>query len=48
MVEDQGFEALGKTIVNYMDQVYPDKNKSFKVNARRARKNQRTRFIYCE
>lgn len=38
-VEDQGFEALGKTIVNYMDQVYPDKNKSFKVNARRARKN---------
>ena len=38
-VEDEGFEKLGKTIVEYMDNVYPDKNKSFKVNARRARKN---------
>ena len=38
-VEDEGFEKLGKTIVEYMDNVYPYKNKSFKVNARRARKN---------
>ena len=38
-VEDEGFESLGKTIVEYVDRVYPDKNKTFKVNARRARKN---------
>ena len=38
-VEDEGFEKLGKTIVEYMDNVYPDKSKTFKVNARRARKN---------
>ena len=38
-VEDEGFEELGKTIVDYMDRVYPDKNKTFKVAARRARKN---------
>lgn len=38
-VEDEGFEALSKTIVDYVDRIYPDKNKSFKVNARRARKN---------
>ena len=38
-VEDEGFEQLGKTVVEYIDKVYPDKNKSFKVAARRARKN---------
>lgn len=38
-VEDEGFEKLGKTIVEYIDKVYVDKNKSFKVAARRARKN---------
>ena len=38
-VEDEGFEKLGKTVVDYIDRVYPDKNKSFKVAARRARKN---------
>ena len=38
-VEDEGFEKLGQDIVNYVDNVYPDKNKTFKVNARRARKN---------
>ena len=38
-VEDEGFEKLGVTIVEYIDRVYPDKNKSFKVAARRARKN---------
>ena len=38
-VEDEGFEKLGKTVVEYIDKVYPDKTKSFKVAARRARKN---------
>lgn len=38
-VEDEGFEKLGEAVVKYMDEVYPDKNISFKVQARRARKN---------
>ena len=38
-VEDEGFEKLGERVVRYIDEVYPDKNKSFKVAARRARKN---------
>ncbi|MBD5455707.1 MAG: tRNA 4-thiouridine(8) synthase ThiI [Lachnospiraceae bacterium] len=38
-VEDEGFEKLGEAVVKYMDDVYPDKNISFKVQARRARKN---------
>jgi thiamine biosynthesis protein ThiI len=38
-VEDEGFEQLKKTIIDYVDRVYPDKNKTFKVVARRARKN---------
>lgn len=38
-VEDEGFERLSQTIVDYMNQVYPDKKKTFKVVARRARKN---------
>lgn len=38
-LEDEGFEKLGQDIVAYFDQVYPDKNITFKVNARRARKN---------
>ena len=38
-VEDEGFDKLGKTVVEYMGRVYPDRNKSFKVAARRARKN---------
>ncbi len=39
VVEDEGFEKLCETVVKYIDDVYPDKNKTFKVNARRARKN---------
>lgn len=39
MVEDEGFDKLAAEIVKYMDQIYPDKNFSFKVKARRARKN---------
>lgn len=38
-VEDEGFEKLGETVVEYIDHVYPDRNKTFKVAARRARKN---------
>ena len=38
-VEDEGFEKLGQTVVEYVDRVYPDKNRTFKVAARRARKN---------
>ncbi len=39
VTEDEGFEKLCETVVNYMDEAYPDKNKTFKVHARRARKN---------
>lgn len=38
-VEDTGFDDLAATVIEYMDQTYPDKNITFKVNARRARKN---------
>ncbi|MBQ9927294.1 MAG: tRNA 4-thiouridine(8) synthase ThiI [Lachnospiraceae bacterium] len=37
--EDEGFEKLAERVVKYMDEVYPDKNITFKVQARRARKN---------
>lgn len=38
-VMDEGFEKLGHDVVRYIGDVYPDRNKSFKVSARRARKN---------
>lgn len=38
-VEDTGFENLCKDIIQYIDDVYPEKDKTFKVHARRARKN---------
>lgn len=38
-IEDQGFDQLKKDVVAYMDEVYPDKKLSFKVEARRARKS---------
>jgi thiamine biosynthesis protein ThiI len=38
-VNDNGFEDLKSRIIQYMDETYPDKNKTFKVMARRARKN---------
>lgn len=38
-VEDEGFEKLCDTIVQYIADVYPDCHKTFKVQARRARKN---------
>ena len=38
-VEDEGFEKLSRTVIDYMNENYPDKNITFKVNTRRARKN---------
>lgn len=38
-VEDEGFEKLCDTVVRYVGDVYPDRHRTFKVNARRARKN---------
>ncbi|MCH5257229.1 MAG: tRNA 4-thiouridine(8) synthase ThiI [Lachnospiraceae bacterium] len=38
-VEDEGFEKLSERVIRYVDEVYPDKHKTFKVAARRARKN---------
>lgn len=38
-VEDEGFDRLAQTVVDYVDKVYEDKNITFKVQARRARKN---------
>ncbi len=38
-VEDEGFEKLCEDVISYMDKVYPDKNLTFKVETRRARKN---------
>lgn len=38
-IEDNGFDDLADTVVKYIDTAYKDKNISFKVNARRARKN---------
>lgn len=39
LVEDEGFDKLAEDVISYMDTVYPDKNITFKVNSRRARKN---------
>lgn len=38
-LEDEGFEKLCEDVIKYMDEVYPDKKITFKVEARRARKN---------
>lgn len=37
-LEDRGFEQLKKDVVAYMDEIYADKNLTFKVESRRARK----------
>ncbi len=37
--EDEGFDKLGQDIVKYIGELYPGTDKTFKVNARRARKN---------
>lgn len=38
-VEDEGFDKLAETVVDYLGKEYSEKNFTFKVNARRARKN---------
>lgn len=38
-VPDEGYDKLKETVTNYIDEVYPDKHKTFKVMARRSRKN---------
>ncbi len=38
-LEDEGFEKLCGDVIRYIDEVYPDKHITFKVEARRARKN---------
>ncbi len=38
-VEDEGYENLARALTAYVDEVYKDKNITFKVHARRARKN---------
>ncbi len=38
-LKDEGFEALKKDVVAYMDETYPDKRLTFKVETRRARKS---------
>ena len=38
-IENKDFENLKNVVVDYIDQVYPDKNFTFKVDSRRADKN---------
>ena len=39
LVEDEGFDKLAEDVIAYLDHAYEDKHLTFKVNARRARKN---------
>lgn len=39
VTEDEGFEKLAETVVSYLEQEHPEKNQTFKVDSRRARKN---------
>lgn len=38
-LEDEGFDELARAVVSYVDEAYSAKDFTFKVNARRARKN---------
>lgn len=38
-LEDEGVDKLKEEVISYFDKIYPDKNRTFKVNARRSRKN---------
>lgn len=38
-IEDKGFKDLSANVIEYIDKAYPDKNFTFKVDARRARKD---------
>ena len=37
-IEDKGFEELQKDVIHFIEEMYPDKKKTFKVEARRAKK----------
>lgn len=37
-VEDKGFEQLSKDVISYMEEMYPQGNQTFKVDARRSKK----------
>ena len=37
-IEDRGFEELKKEVLHFVDEMYPEKDKTFKVEARRAKK----------
>lgn len=39
ILEDEGFEKLSEDVVSYLEKAHPEKNKTFKVMARRSRKN---------
>ena len=39
LTKDEGFEALCDTVIKHIEEAYPNKNFTFKVNSRRARKN---------
>ena len=39
ILEDEGFDKLAEEVIHHIDEAYPDKYFTFKVNARRARKN---------
>lgn len=39
VTEDTGFEDLARVVIDYVRQMYPDLNQTFKVDSRRARKN---------
>ena len=39
LTKDEGFEALCQSVIDHINEAYPNKNFTFKVNARRARKN---------
>ena len=38
-LEDKGFEQLKQDVVAYVEEMYPDKNQTFKVEARRSKKS---------
>ena len=38
-LEDEGFDKLAEAVIAYVDEAHDEKNFTFKVNARRARKN---------
>lgn len=37
-VEDEGYEKLAEDVVKYIDDIYPDKNKTFKVCLKKSKK----------